>query len=69
MLSTVRPLDKVLEPQRDGSWRLPPAPSANDIAYRLAVWQRHSERAWQWWDERMPARFEALIDMRCGSAA
>lgn len=65
MVSLVRPLQAVLRPQTDGSWRVPAASSAHDLAQRLAVWERHSERAWSWWDDQSPARFEGLVRSRC----
>ncbi len=65
MLSLVLPLERVLQPQSDRSWRVPPAVPTGDIAYRLAVWRRHSERAWEWWDDLSPSRFEALVEARC----
>lgn len=65
MLSLVRPLQAVLKPQPDSSWRVPPATPANDLAPRLAVWEHYSERAWSWWDDESPARFEALVGARC----
>jgi hypothetical protein len=65
MLSLVRPLDQVLRPEEDGGWRVPRAALAEDIAYRADVWLRHSERAWAWWDDLSPSRFEALVGARC----
>jgi hypothetical protein len=48
MVSLVQPLEHVLRPSPDGSWRVPPAALASDIAVRLDVWLDHSERAWEW---------------------
>ena len=65
MLTLVRPLNEVLSGQHDGSWRVPPSVPAGDVAHRLDIWLRHSERAWEWWDDASSARFEELLARRC----
>ncbi|MFN2503678.1 MAG: hypothetical protein ABR540_05505 [Acidimicrobiales bacterium] len=64
MASLVRPLSAVLAPQADGSWRVPPMAPAADVVQRLRLWRHWSDRAWAWWDDASPARFEALLDAR-----
>lgn len=67
LTSLVRPLGRVLAAQDDGSWRIPPVPTAADLTHRLDVWRHHSDRAWEWWDDEAPARFEALLQFRAQS--
>ena len=64
MSSVVLPLNAVLAPQADGSWRIPPVAPAADVASRLRLWKHWSDRAWAWWDDASPARFEALVEAR-----
>jgi hypothetical protein len=64
MANLVRPLGTVLAPQLDGSWRIPPMAPTSDMANRLKVWEHWSERAWAWWDDAGPGRFEALLEGR-----
>jgi hypothetical protein len=62
--SLVKPFGKVLIPQPDRSWRIPPVPVAADVVHRLEVWEHHSDRAWHWWDDEAPSRFESLLENR-----
>ncbi|WP_132112574.1 hypothetical protein [Actinocrispum wychmicini] len=64
MLTLTRSLGDLLQPQLDGSWRMPPFPTPSDLAPRFAVWRHWSERAWAWWDDAAPARFDWLMDTR-----
>jgi hypothetical protein len=67
--SLMRPLGQLLRPQPDGSWTTPPIPAAEDLAHRLHLWQDWSERAWQWWDDSAPARFDWLLTTRLSTPA
>lgn len=62
MTSLIRPLGTVLAQQPDGSWRIPPVPAAPDLRHRLDVWAHHSDRAWGWWDDKVPERFDLLLE-------
>lgn len=62
--SLVRPLTKVLAPQPDGSWRIPPMAAGSDIMARLRVWDYWSDRAWEWWDESGRGRFDTMLESR-----
>jgi hypothetical protein len=64
-----RPLADVLHPMSDGSWRVPPMADDTDLAHRLRLWQRWSDRAWKWWDDAAPSRFDWLLDHRLGPKA
>lgn len=64
MSTLVRPLNRVLEPQADGGWRVTPMPQAHEMLVRLEVWRHWSERAWQHWEEDARGRFDALLDQR-----
>lgn len=69
MVSLIRPLNAVLAPQADGSWRVPPMASAGDVAPRFRVWENWSERAWAWWDDASHGRFDALLERRTSEVA
>lgn len=64
LASLVRSLDRVLAPQNDGSWRIPPVASEAEVRARLRVWDHWSERAWGWWDAPKRGRFDSLLDIR-----
>ena len=66
LLSLVRPLDAVLSPQRDGSWRVPPLACSTDIEARLRLWRHWSEQAWGCWDGGH-GRFDTLMEARLRS--
>lgn len=66
LASLVRPLDHVLRPQADGSWRVPAMANAPDIAARLGVWEHWSAEAWRWWDDAARGRFDLLLSSRIG---
>lgn len=46
-------------------------PTPAELAGRFRLWATWSERAWSWWDDESPARFEWLLDTRAqlGGAA
>jgi hypothetical protein len=62
----MQPLGDVLTPMPDGSWRVPAMAEATDLAHRLQLWQTWSDRAWEWWDDAAPSRFDWLLDSRLG---
>lgn len=64
LMSLVRPLNDVLAPQVDGSWRIAPVANSADIFARLRVWEHWSELAWEWWDESGRGRFDDLVERR-----
>ncbi len=67
--SLTRPLNTVLSPASDGGWRVPSIPSAPDLASRLQLWRTWSDRAWSWWDDQSPARFDWLLEARTSTVA
>jgi hypothetical protein len=64
LTSLARPLNTVLELQQDRSWRIPAVPTPADLDGRLQLWEQWSDRAWGWWDDDVPARFDWLVDSR-----
>lgn len=69
LTSITRPLNEILAPLPSGGWRLPAMPTAADLVTRLQLWRSWSDRAWAWWDDEMPARFEWLLETRVTPAA
>jgi hypothetical protein len=69
-LATItRPLNDILAPAPHSGWQVPPMPTAADLATRFQLWQTWSDRAWAWWDDQVPARFDWLLETRTGQAA
>lgn len=68
LTSLIRPLDQVIQPRPDGSWRLHPIPTAPQLASRLDLWRFWSEQAWAWWDDAAPGRFDWLLEHRTRAA-
>lgn len=65
LMSLFRPMDSMLAQNPDGGFCVPPPVSPADMSSRLRLWERTSNRAWQWWDDVAPSRFEALLGSRC----
>ncbi|MDZ5661400.1 hypothetical protein SFC79_06440 [Nocardioides sp. S-58] len=64
-LATItRPLNDILAPHANGGWQVPAIPTAADLATRFQLWQTWSDRAWAWWDDQVPARFDWLLETR-----
>jgi hypothetical protein len=64
LASLVRPVGSIIKPEPDGTWRVAAMARDADLANRMAVWRYWSSRAWAWWDDVSPARFNALLDGR-----
>lgn len=64
LMSLIRPMDRVLAAQPDGSWRVPPLASERDVAARIGVWGHWSECAWDWWDGSSRGHFDMLMESR-----
>lgn len=61
LATLIQPMDRILAPQQDGTWKLPGMATAADIAARISVWEHWSERAWRWWDDSDHTRFDDLM--------
>lgn len=66
LASLARPLQNVLRPSPMGGWYVPPASPATDLSARNRLWTTWSDRAWAWWDDALPARFNAIMHDRLG---
>lgn len=66
MTSLMTPLNGVFVPHPDGSWRLPPVPTATDVAGRLRVWKHWSDQAWRQWEDVGRGHFGTLMETRLG---
>lgn len=62
--SLAKPLNSIIARQHDGSWRMPPVLSGDDLIPRIRLWQAWSDRAWDWWHGQSGARFENLVEQR-----
>lgn len=64
MTTLIRPMGSLMKPQPDGSWQMPRLPSSSEVTGSVAVWQQWSDRAWHWWEDTRPARFDTLLTGR-----